>query len=72
MGLKEQYEVIGDVRGIGLMLAIELVDKDKNPNTELTNKIIAKALDLGLLLLSCGCYKNVVRFIAPTTVEKRY
>lgn len=71
MGLKDKYEVIGDVRGIGLMLAIELVDKDKNPNTELTNKMITKALDLGLLLLSCGCYKNVVRFIAPTTVEKK-
>jgi len=69
--LKNKHKAIGEVRGLGLMLAIEIVDEDKNPNTKLTKKIIAKSLDLGLLLLSCGCYKNVVRFIAPTIVEKK-
>ncbi|OOM77531.1 5-aminovalerate aminotransferase DavT [Clostridium puniceum] len=71
MELKDKHKVIGEVRGLGLMLAIEIVDKDKNPNTELTKKIIERALDLGLLLLSCGCNKNVIRFIAPTIIEKK-
>ncbi|MDD3225880.1 MAG: aminotransferase class III-fold pyridoxal phosphate-dependent enzyme, partial [Clostridium sp.] len=71
LGLKEKHESIGDVRGIGLMLAIELVDEENKPNTNLTKTILTKALEQGLLLLSCGCDKNVVRFIAPTIVEKR-
>lgn len=69
--LKEKYKAIGDVRGIGLMLAIELVDEENKPNTNLTKIIIKEALEKGLLLLSCGCDKNVVRFIAPTIVEKK-
>lgn len=71
LGLKEKHEAIGDVRGIGLMLAIELVDEENKPNTNLTKTILTKALEQGLLLLSCGCDKNVVRFIAPTIVEKK-
>ncbi|NRT72129.1 aspartate aminotransferase family protein [Clostridium beijerinckii] len=69
--LKRKYKEIGDVRGIGLMLAIELVDEENRPNTHLTNTILTKALEKGLLLLSCGCDKNVVRFIAPMIVEKK-
>lgn len=71
LGLKGKHEAIGDVRGIGLMLAIELVDEENKPNTNLTKTILTKALEKGLLLLSCGCDKNVVRFIAPTIVEKK-
>lgn len=69
--LKDKYDVIGDVRGLGLMLAMEIVDKDNNPNSALTKKIIHEALDKGLLLLSCGTEKNVVRFIAPTIVTEK-
>ncbi|WP_143314936.1 aspartate aminotransferase family protein [Clostridium sp. HBUAS56017] len=68
--LMKKYKCIGEVRGIGLMLAIEIVDEDGNPNTDFTKKIILSSLEKGLLLLSCGCYKNVVRFIAPTTVSE--
>lgn len=69
--LKRKYKEIGDVRGIGLMLAIELVDEENRANTHLTKTILTKALEKGLLLLSCGCDKNVVRFIAPMIVEKK-
>ena len=68
MELKNKYNCIGDVRGIGLMLAIEMVDKDGEPDSALTKKVISDALDNKLLLLSCGCDKNVIRFIAPTIV----
>jgi 4-aminobutyrate aminotransferase len=68
--LKKKYKCIGEVRGVGLMLAIELVDEEGNPNADFTKKVISSSLEEGLLLLSCGCYKNVVRFIAPTTVNE--
>ncbi len=66
--LQAKYECIGDVRGVGLMLAIELVHEGKKPAADLTNSLIKQALEHNLLLLSCGMYKNVIRFIAPTTV----
>ena len=68
--LQEKYAVIGDVRGVGLMLAIELVHADKVPAADYVQKIIQGALAKHLILLSCGTHKNVVRFIAPTTVKK--
>lgn len=63
--------VIGDVRGIGLMLAMEMVHKDKTPDAEITEKIRGKALEKGLLLLTCGTYHNVIRYIAPTIVTEK-
>lgn len=70
MGLQAKYELIGDVRGLGLMVAIELVDKDNKPDSARQKKIIDECLVNGLLLLGCGSDKNVIRFIAPTTVSK--
>lgn len=58
------------MRGLGLMIGMELVYPDGSPNRELTSQIIALALERGLFLLSCGCDKNVLRFIAPLTVTK--
>lgn len=64
-------EVIGDVRGVGLMLAIELIDDKGEPNTALTDKIIAYALKHDLILLPCGTYHNCVRFISPLVVTEK-
>ncbi len=68
--LQKKYPAIGDVRGLGLMLAVELVGEGKAPDKDLTNRVLAGCLRRGLLLLSCGCHKNVIRFIAPTIVSK--
>lgn len=69
--LQEKYpSVIGQVRGIGLMLAIEMIKENKVPNEALTMSIKSKALEKGLLLLTCGTQHNVIRFIAPTIVKK--
>lgn len=65
-----KHKVIGDVRGLGSMIAIELFEggDHSKPAAELTGKIVAKARDKGLILLSCGTYYNVVRFLMPVTI----
>ncbi|MGQ0671556.1 MAG: 4-aminobutyrate--2-oxoglutarate transaminase [Hyphomicrobium sp.] len=60
---------IGDVRGLGAMCAVELV-KDKTshePAPALTQALLKAASERGLILLSCGTYGNVIRFLAPLT-----
>lgn len=70
--LQKKYpSVIGDVRGLGLMLAMEMVHPDKTPDADITTAIRTKALEKGLLLLGCGTNHNIVRFIAPTIVTEK-
>ena len=70
--LKEKYpQFIGDVRGVGLMVAIELIKGDNEPDAKLTATIKNKALEKNVLLLTCGNQHNVVRFIAPLTVTEK-
>ena len=69
MQKKNEFSCIGDVRGLGAMVAVELV-KDragKAPDAELTTKLVAKCQEKGLLILTCGPNANVVRFLAPLT-----
>lgn len=68
--LKEKYSIIGDVRGKGLMIAMEFVGENNTPNADAVKNIISYSIENGLILLSCGTYKNVLRFIAPTTVSR--
>jgi 4-aminobutyrate aminotransferase/(S)-3-amino-2-methylpropionate transaminase len=67
MRLQERVPAIGDVRGLGAMLAIELVmDRaSKAPNSALAQHVVERALAGGLILLKCGPHKNVVRFLPP-------
>lgn len=68
--LAKQLPCIGDVRGLGAMVAFELVKdaKTKEPDAELTASILAHAEQRGLILLSCGTSANVVRLLAPLTI----
>lgn len=68
--LQKKFPAIGDVRGIGLMVATEFSNKDKSPNADATTRIIKACISKGLLLLSCGSYKNVVRWIPPLVVTE--
>ena len=70
--MSEKYEIIGDVRGLGVMQAIELVKnrKTKEPATEETIKVINKAREKGLLLLRAGLFLNVIRLHPPLTIEE--
>jgi 4-aminobutyrate aminotransferase len=68
--LAEQHEVIGDVRGRGLMVGMELV-KDrgtKEPNPEASRRLVDTAFQHGLLLLGCG--KSVVRVAPPLVIDE--
>ena len=61
---------IGDVRGLGAMVACEFVDAQTGaPDADTTKKVQAAALKRGLLLLTCGVYGNVIRFLFPLTIE---
>jgi len=68
--LKEKYPVIGDVRGMGLMQAIELVGENKKPAPLETEKIMEKTKDNGLLIGRSGLFKNVLRIAPPLNISK--
>jgi 4-aminobutyrate aminotransferase/(S)-3-amino-2-methylpropionate transaminase len=60
---------IGDVRGLGAMVAVELLEggDPARPDAELTRRVVAEAARRGLILLSCGSYANVIRILVPLT-----
>jgi 4-aminobutyrate aminotransferase/(S)-3-amino-2-methylpropionate transaminase len=62
---------IGDVRGLGAMLAIELVKdpETKSPAPELTAAVVEDALQRGLMLLKAGVYGNCIRVLCPLTIS---
>lgn len=66
--LAEHHRTIGDVRGLGLMIGVELVTKDNEPDLDAFAAISAHALEHGLLILNCGPDGNIIRFIPPLTV----
>lgn len=62
---------IADIRGLGAMVAIELTDRDsKAPNAAFARKVQQIAMEQGLILLVCGTYANVIRFLFPLTIEE--
>jgi 4-aminobutyrate aminotransferase/(S)-3-amino-2-methylpropionate transaminase len=65
-----KYEIIGDVRGLGAMQAIELVQdrESKAPAGEAAKKLTQSCFDRGLVLLSCGNYGNVIRTLMPFVI----
>jgi 4-aminobutyrate aminotransferase/(S)-3-amino-2-methylpropionate transaminase len=69
--LAAQEPAIGDVRGLGAMVAIELFEGGDRarPDAALTKKVVAEALRRGLILLSCGTYGNVIRVLVPLTAS---
>lgn len=66
--LQETNPAFGDVRGLGLMVGIEFSHEDGSPDPEMTMAVINECLRNGLLLLNCGSYKNVIRWIPPLVV----
>ena len=66
---QERFQAIGDVRGLGAMLAIELVhDREtKDPAPELASAVVDAAARQGLLLLRAGIYSNCIRVLTPLT-----
>jgi 4-aminobutyrate aminotransferase / (S)-3-amino-2-methylpropionate transaminase / 5-aminovalerate transaminase len=71
LGWQERWDAIGDVRGLGAMLAIELVsDREaKTPDAEIASKIVEEAAGRGLLLLKSGIYSNCIRVLCPLVLS---
>jgi len=69
--LAEKQPSIGDVRGLGAMVAIELFEGGDvhRPDAALAKKVVAEAARRGLILLSCGTYGNVIRILVPLTAS---
>ncbi|MER8881526.1 4-aminobutyrate--2-oxoglutarate transaminase [Mesorhizobium sp. M0019] len=68
--IRDEAPEIVDIRGPGFMNAVEFNDVAKGlPSPELANAVRLKALDKGLILLTCGVYGNVIRFLAPITIQ---
>ncbi|MGB3899738.1 MAG: 4-aminobutyrate--2-oxoglutarate transaminase [Mesorhizobium sp.] len=68
--LRDDVPEIVDIRGPGFMNAVEFNDVQKGlPSAEFANAVRLKALDKGLILLTCGVYGNVIRFLAPITIQ---
>ncbi|MCV3205882.1 4-aminobutyrate--2-oxoglutarate transaminase [Mesorhizobium sp. YC-39] len=67
---RDDVPEIVDIRGPGFMNAVEFNDVKKGlPSAEIANAVRLKALDKGLILLTCGVYGNVIRFLAPITIQ---
>ncbi|WP_235885373.1 aspartate aminotransferase family protein [Paenibacillus cymbidii] len=67
--LQEIYSVIGDVRGVGLMIGIEIVDDENNPDVNLTGYIKKKAFEYGLIMRTSRYgYGNVLKIRPPLTI----
>ena len=69
---KQKFSAIGDVRGLGAMMAFELVkDKDPfQPDGQLCKKLITWCADHGLILISAGVHGNVIRILSPLVIEE--
>ena len=72
LGMKERSPYIGDVRGMGLVMGVELVKdkKTKEPAPELTRKLIDLAAENGLLIGSVGVFGNVIRVAPPLVISE--
>jgi 4-aminobutyrate aminotransferase len=68
--LQEQYPVIGDVRGLGLMVGVEFRDAQGKPDKPTAKEIVHACLDRKLMLLTCGPWDNTIRFIPPLVVSQ--
>lgn len=67
--LRERFPVIAEVRGLGSMVAMEFRDPQTGkPDAARLQKVQGKAMEEGLLLLSCGMYGNAIRFLYPLTI----
>jgi 4-aminobutyrate aminotransferase/(S)-3-amino-2-methylpropionate transaminase len=69
-GLAARFACVGEVRASGAMVALELVKNRRadSPDADITRALVQAAGRRGLIILSCGVYSNVIRFLAPLTI----
>jgi 4-aminobutyrate aminotransferase/(S)-3-amino-2-methylpropionate transaminase len=66
----EHYPIVGDVRGLGAMVGMELVvdRKTKEPATAVTKQVVNRCREKGLLMISAGTYSNIIRPLMPLVI----
>ncbi|WP_372659398.1 4-aminobutyrate--2-oxoglutarate transaminase [Hydrogenophaga sp.] len=67
--LQKKVPGMREVRGLGAMVAVEFAQPDGTPDADAVKQVQKRAQDAGLLLLTCGVYGNVIRFLFPLTIE---
>jgi 4-aminobutyrate aminotransferase len=67
--LQERFAAIGEVRGLGLMVGVEFTTPGGEPDKATAKGVIQECLDRGLVLLPCGTYGNVIRWIPPLIID---
>ena len=72
LAMQQECDLIGDVRGLGPMVAMELVKdrKTKEPAAAETKALVKYCLDRGLIILACGAYGNIIRFLMPLVITE--
>ncbi len=68
--IQDDFPIMGDVRGLGLMIGVEFTHQDGSPAPDIVKRVVAAALDENLLLLTCGTEGNVIRWIPPLIVSE--
>lgn len=69
--MKSKYKCIGDVRGLGAMMALEFVHNNdpQDPDSDTCGKLVSACSERGLILLSAGTHKNIVRVLSPLVIS---
>jgi 4-aminobutyrate aminotransferase len=67
--LQARFPVIGEVRGLGLMVGVEFTTAAGEPDKDTTAAVRQACLDNGLIMLNCGTYHNVIRWIPPLVID---
>jgi len=68
--IQQNYPIIGDVRGLGLMVGVEFTNPDGTPGSKASDAVKKFCLENDLLLLQCGTYHQVIRWIPPLVVNE--
>jgi 4-aminobutyrate aminotransferase len=68
--MRDDNPIIGDVRGLGLMIGVEFIDKNGEPGMEVTEKVVKHCLESGLIVITCGTNGNVIRVIPPINISR--
>jgi len=66
---QKQFDMIGEIRGLGAMLGLELIKgPDKQPAADEARQLLDYCLEKGLVILTCGSYGNIIRILAPLVI----
>ncbi len=67
--IQEEHPLVGDVRGMGLMIGVELTGPDGTPDGAACGEVLEDCLKQGLIVINCGPERNIIRLIPPLTIS---